>query len=137
LNEEQIVILEAEVQKTDNTVKLLGEKIVPIDQAGKEWTSGIIIKVDPDQYDSDTLEQLKPIIERYPGDCISCVKIHVNDDNPSVLVKLSDEYCSCSDPSFFKEVENLLGEGTIETQCAPIKAKVKKKRPWETKNNGK
>jgi len=136
LAEEQIVILEAEVQKTENIVKLIGEKIVPIEQAGEEWTSGIIIEVDAHRYDSHTLEQLKPIIERYPGDCISCLKICIDDGNPAVMVKLSDQYLSCSDSSFFKEVETLLGEGSIDTRCAPIKAKVKKKKQWQKRNNG-
>ncbi len=136
LAEEQIIILEAEVQKTENIVKLIGEKIVPIEHAEEEWTSGIIIEVDASRYDSHTLEQLKPIIERYPGDCISCLKIRIDEGNPPIMVKLSDQYLSCSDPSFFKEVETLLGEGSINTRCAPIKAKVKKKKQWQKRNNG-
>jgi DNA polymerase-3 subunit alpha len=135
LSMEQVVILEAEVQKKESTIKLLAEKIVPIDQAAREWTNGILIAVDADRFDADTLERLKPIIQRYPGDCPACLKISVP-DKPEVLVKLADEYMTCSDPAFFKEVEDLMEKGCIETRCAPVKAKVKKKKSWGKSRNG-
>jgi DNA polymerase-3 subunit alpha len=136
LAEEQIVILEAEVQKTENIVKLIAEKIVPIDRAGQEWTSGILIDLDAAKFGSEVLEQLKPIIEGYPGDCTSFLKIKMETDTPPVLVKLSDEFMTCSDPIFFNQVETLLGEGCIETRCAPVAAKVKKKKRWQKRTNG-
>jgi len=133
LSQEQVVILEAEVQKTENAVKLLGEKIVPIGQAENEWTSGILIKVDAINHGVDVLEQIKPVIERYPGDCISFFKIKIDEERPPVLVKLGDEYRADAHPTYFQEVETILGQGAIETKCAPVKEKVKKKR-WKKKS---
>ncbi len=131
LSEEQIVILEAEVQKTDTTVKLIGEKIVPIEQAETEWTSGIVIEVDGEKHGMEIFDQLKPLIERYPGDCVSLFKIRVNDTLPPVMVKLGDEYRADAHPEFFSAVQDLLGEGTIDTRCAPVKEKEKKR--WQKK----
>ncbi len=133
LSQEQVVILEAEVQKTENAVKLLGEKIVPIGQAENEWTSGILIQVDAISHGVDVLEQIKPVIERYPGDCISFFKIKIDEEQPPVLVKLGDEYRADAHPTYFQEVETILGQGAIETKCAPVKEKVKKKR-WKKKS---
>ena len=130
LAQEQIVLLEAEVQKTDNAVKLLAEKIVPIEQAENEWTSGVVLHADAAAHGLEILEQVKPIIERWPGECLSFFKIKVDDAHPEVLVKLSDEYRTQSHPDFFKEVETILGEGSIETRCAPVKEKVQKKKRW-------
>jgi DNA polymerase-3 subunit alpha len=135
LSQEQVVILEAEVQKKESSIKLLAETIVPIDQAGKEWTSGILIAVDAGRFSTDMLEQLKPIIQRYPGDCTACLKISIP-DKPDVLVKLGDEYMTCPDPAFFDEVETLMEKGCIETKCAPVKAKVRKKQSWGKHRNG-
>ncbi|MCG8635199.1 MAG: DNA polymerase III subunit alpha [Desulfobacterales bacterium] len=134
LSQEQVVILEAEVQKTENAVKLLGEKIVPIAQAENEWTSGILIQVDASRHGIDTLEQIKPVIERYPGDCISFLKIRIDEKHPPVLVKLGDEYRADAHPTYFQEVETILGKGAIETKCAPVKEKGKKKR-WQKKKS--
>ena len=136
LGQEQIVVLEAEVQKTENAVKLLGERIVPIEMAETEWTSGIVMAVDAETHGLEVFEQLKPVIERYPGDCVSCFRVKVDGEHPPVLVKLSDEYMTDANPDFFGEVEAILGHGTIETRCAPVKEKVKKKKRWTKKNGG-
>jgi len=132
LANEEIVILEAEVQKNENIVKLIADKIVPIEKAPEEWTNGVLIKVDNQESSVETLEKLKSIIENFPGDCTVCLKIGI-DDKPPVLVKLSDEYMTDSSPSFFVEVEKLLDKGAIETRCAVVKEKEKKKKPWLNK----
>ncbi|MCP3874408.1 MAG: DNA polymerase III subunit alpha, partial [Desulfobacteraceae bacterium] len=129
LADEEIVIMEAQVQKKENIVKLIANKIVPIEQASNEWTNGIQIQVDSQTSSLDTLEDLKSIIEMYPGDCITCLKILTKEKQP-VLIKLSDDYMTCSDASFFKQVEEIIGKGTIETRCAPVKEKQKKNKPW-------
>ncbi len=134
LADEEIVILEAEVQKKENIVKLVADNIVPIEQASNEWTNGVLIKVNAQNASSDTLEKLKSIIENYPGDCTACLKIEIK-DKPPVLIKLSNEYRTGSDPSFFAKVEKLLGDGAIETKCTPVKEKQKKNKPWLNKKN--
>ena len=132
LASEETVILEAEVQKNENVVKLIAEKMVAIEKANEEWTNGILITLDAGKVSSDTLHKLKLIIEMYPGDCTTCLKILV-DDAPPVLVKISDG--TSPDPLFFTAVEQLLGKGTIQTKCAPIKEKQKKNKPWLKKKN--
>ncbi|MCD4722482.1 MAG: DNA polymerase III subunit alpha, partial [Desulfobacula sp.] len=134
LADEEIVILEAQVQKKENIVKLIAEKIVPIEQASCEWTNGVLIKVDAGEASFDTLEKLKAIIENFPGDCKACLRIDI-EDKPPVLIKLADEYMTGSDPSFFTKVEELLGKGAIETRCAPVKEKQKKNKPWLNRKN--
>ncbi|RLB92953.1 MAG: hypothetical protein DRH26_05025, partial [Deltaproteobacteria bacterium] len=99
------------------------------------WNNGVLIKVDAQKSSLATLEQLKSIIKNFPGDCTACLKIEIR-DNPPILVKLSDEYMTSSEPSFFEKVEELLGEGVIETRCAAVKEKIKKNKPWLKKKNG-
>ena len=130
---EAAVILEAQVQKKENLVKLLAEKMVPVEEAANEWTNGILISVDVKNTSTDTLDQVKTIIERYPGDCTTCIKIDLEDEQAPVLIKLSDEYRTASDPLFFTEIEKAVGPGTIETRCAPIAEKQKKKKAWARK----
>ena len=134
LSQEQVVILEAEVQKKDNGIKLLADKIVPVEQAGDEWNNGILIAVDADRFGAEVLTQLKPIVQRYPGDCTTCLKIQIQ-DTPEIFVKMGDDYTTCSDPAFFREIETLLGRGSIETRCAPVQEKIKKKKPWQRQHN--
>lgn len=132
LTDEGIVILEAEVQKKENLVKLIAEKIVPIERASSEWTNGVLMTVDAENTSIETLERLKFIVEKYPGECTSILKIKI-DDNQPVMIKLADEYMTSSDPLFFKEAEEIIGKGAIETRCAPVKEKQKKNKPWMNK----
>ena len=133
LSQEQIVILEAETQKKENVVKLLAEKVVPVEDAQHEWTSGILISMDEKQGSPKLLEDLKPIIERYPGDAMSFIKIKLEKEQ-QVVVKLGEEFMTRTDPAFFTEVEGLLGPDSIETRCAPVKDRVKKKQRWKKKS---
>ncbi|MEA1967767.1 MAG: DNA polymerase III subunit alpha [Thermodesulfobacteriota bacterium] len=132
--DEAPVILEGEVQKRENSVKLLAEKIIPMDQAKQEWTASIIMNMDlSKQLSSDnTLDKLKTIIDRYPGTCTSFLNIIIPDGS-SVVLELSEENSLSPDAALFKEVNSLLGPNSIETKCAAIKQKEKKK--WYRKNN--
>lgn len=134
LSDEEIVILEGEVQKKENIVKLIANKIIPIENAQEEWTNGVLIQVDEECANTETLEKLKELVELYPGDCTTCLKICIN-DSPPVLIKFSDDYTTSSEPVFFQQVEKITGKGSIETRCAPIKERQKRKKPWLKKKN--
>jgi DNA polymerase-3 subunit alpha len=133
LADEAIVIMEAEVQKNENMVKLIAEKIVPVDQASEEWTNGVLIQVDAKTAGLNILDELKTVIQMHPGDCEAFLKIKVQDDVPPALIKLGEDYQTTNEPMFFEQVEKITGKGTIETRCAAIKEKVRKKKPWLNK----
>jgi DNA polymerase III subunit alpha len=127
--DEQIVIIEAKVQKKENLVKLIAEQIVPIDDAGKEWTTGVLINLDAGSDYIETLEKIKTTIQMYPGDSTTCLKITINDNTP-VMVKLGEEYNTCNDPDFFQKITDIAGNNSIEVRCAPIKEPLKRNKPW-------
>jgi len=129
LSDELIVIVEAKVQKKENIVKLIAYRIVPIEQAGKEWTSGVLINLDAQNHSSDTLKKIKTTLQKYPGDSTTCLKIEINGKIP-VMVKLGNEYKTSSDPDFFDAISKIAGRESIEVRCAPIKDPPKRNKPW-------
>lgn len=131
---EEIVILEAVVQRKENMVKLIAEKIIPIEKASEEWANGVIIKLDAEKSSLITLEQLKTILKKYPGECPTYLNIEIDQTTP-LMIKLAGDYHTASDSSFYKEIEELIGEGRIETTCAPVKEKQKIKKNWKKKPN--
>lgn len=131
---EEIVILEAVVQKKENMVKLIAEKIIPIEKASEEWANGVIIKLDAEKSSLITLEHLKTILKKYPGECPTYLNIEI-DQTPPLMIKLAGDYHTASDLSFYKEIEDLIGEGRVETTCAPVKEKQKIKKNWKKKPN--
>ncbi|MCK5686715.1 DNA polymerase III subunit alpha, partial [bacterium] len=135
ISDEQIVIIEAKVQKKENIVKLIAETIVPIDDAQKEWTNSILISLDTQIHPIETLDKIKAIIQMYPGDATTCLKIQIKDMTP-VMVRLGNQYNTCNDRDFFEKIIELSGQGSIEVKCAPIKEPPKKNRPWLKKKSG-
>ncbi|MCP4117848.1 MAG: DNA polymerase III subunit alpha [Desulfobacteraceae bacterium] len=131
LSEETPVILQAEVQKRENNVKLLGERIVPIDMAEAEWTASIVMNMDAERSDIKTLERLKAQLHRFPGTCTAFLDITIKNGS-GVVIQLSEDELVSPDPALFKEVEMLLGKNSIRTRCAPVKQREKKKR-WQAK----
>ncbi len=156
---EEPVIIQAEVQKKENSVKLLAESIVPMEMAEKEWAASVIIKVngcksDKDEKsrpadeksggtavlksasaaDEESLHKLKQILDKYPGNCTGFLEIQVS-ESASVVVQICHENRVSPDPALFNEVTALLGYGSIETRCAAIRQKERKKS-WQTKKSG-
>ena len=128
--DEEPVIVEGEVQKRENSIKILANRIVPMDQAEKEWTASIIISLSALNYSEDVLEKLKHIIVKYPGSCSSYLSI-VLPDSSSAVINCSKDYRLCPDAKLFREVELLLGHNSITTKCAPVRQNNKKKRQWK------
>ncbi|MBF0202778.1 MAG: hypothetical protein HQK67_00380 [Desulfamplus sp.] len=134
ISNEDVVIVQAEVQKRENSIKLLAESIVPIDRAEQEWTANIVIQTDASNSSEKSLDRLKTIIDRYPGSCNVFLEIKVSQSS-SVVVQLSSDNNLSPDPALFKEVNALLGHGSIETCCASVKQKEKRKS-WPSRKNG-
>ncbi len=132
---EEIVILEALVQKKENIVKLIAEKIIPIEKASEEWASGLIINLNAEKSSVATLEHLKNILKKFPGDCPTFLNIEM-EETPPLIIKLSNDYHTAADSHFYKEIEELIGEGRIETTCAPVREKQKSRKNWKKRQNG-
>jgi len=134
ISHEDAVIVQAEVQKRENSVKLLAEAIVPIERAEQEWTASIIIRIDGLTADEKSLDKLKYTIGRYPGTCSIFLDISVS-EGTSVIVQLSSDTRLSPEPALFEEVNAMFGQGSIETRCATVKQKEKRKS-WPSRKNG-
>ena len=137
--EEAAVIVQGEVQRKENNVKLLAESIIPMERAEEEWTASIVIQANgcgttAPPHDEKTLNQLKQLMDRYPGNCNAFLEIKVSDTS-SVILQLPEYTRLAPDPVFFREVTLLLGQGAIETRCAPIKPKERKRRHYGANQN--
>ncbi|MBF0390191.1 MAG: DNA polymerase III subunit alpha [Desulfamplus sp.] len=135
LQNEEPVIIQAEVQKKENNIKLLAQSIVPIEKAEEEWASTIIIRVNSGR-DEQNLDRLKEILVKYPGNCNGFLEIQAL-ESVWVVIQISNngELKLSPNPLLFQEVEALLGIGSIVARCGAIKQKEKKK-VWQSRKNG-
>ncbi len=138
LAQEAIVICEAQVQKTESSVKLIAEKIIPIDNAAMEWTKSCIIHIESDPVGEkdpeDLLSELKQIFLAHKGECVTCLNIR-QADGSAVMVQLSDDYKVACTRSFVRKVKKAAGPDSIETTCAPVRQKPDKKKWGRSKKS--
>ncbi len=127
LEEETPVIVQAQVQKKENAVKLLADMIVPMETAEQEWTASIIIQVNASLVENESLDRLKVILDRYPGTCTAYMTITIPDSS-TVVVQLPESSGLDPVPELFRDVCALLGPKAIETRCSPIRQQERKKK---------
>ncbi|MCP3901206.1 MAG: DNA polymerase III subunit alpha, partial [Desulfobacteraceae bacterium] len=128
---EEPVILEGDIQKKENSVNLIAQKIIPIDNAEEEWTASIVVNIDQSLNTIENLDKLKSVFSMYPGKCSSYIAVK-SKEQPDVLIKTSDEFKVSSTKDFFREVDSIFGANSIKTSCAPVKQVVREKR-WQKK----
>jgi DNA polymerase-3 subunit alpha len=135
LSGETPVIIQAEVQKKESAVKLLAGTIVGMDQAEQEWSASVVMTLRLPDPDPSLLEKLRSLLARYPGECPAYLTL-VLSGAPRTTLQLSGDFSLSPDPALLEEITELLGEGSVETRCAPVKpAQVSRKR-WQNGGRG-
>ncbi|MBF0202360.1 MAG: DNA polymerase III subunit alpha [Desulfamplus sp.] len=84
-------------------------------------------------HDEKSLDRLKQILERFPGNCTAFIELKVH-DGAWVVIELPENLRVAPDPILFSEIQGILGTGAVETRCAPIKARERKRR-WHNNNH--
>lgn len=132
---EEIVIVEAKVQKKENIVKLIASTLIPIENAPQKLANGLIIRMDPQKNSFKTLEQLKHILQKFPGECPTFLSFDIQSADPMVM-KLSTDFHTTTDLALYEEIERLVGDGMIEMTCSPLKESQNGKKNWKKKKDG-
>jgi DNA polymerase-3 subunit alpha len=116
LAEDSPILMEAEVQKEENSVKLVATKIIPLDKAGETWTASIHFKLDINRTERDQLLKLREIIKKYPGSCPAYIHL-LNPETTEIRIALPDSMKLKADTPMMSEVNELFGYNAVETAC--------------------
>ncbi|MCP4108270.1 MAG: DNA polymerase III subunit alpha [Desulfobacteraceae bacterium] len=119
LTSDSAILIEGKVQKDESSVKILADKIVPLDKAEETWTASIHFKLDISKTDRGSLEKLYDIIKKYPGSCLGY--LHLSDPGATeTTIALPDNLRINADPSLTRETTELFGHNIIETACKAV-----------------
>ena len=119
LQKDRAVIIEGQVQRDENVVKLLAEKIVPIENAAETWTASVHFHLDMTLLKREGLQALNDILQQHPGSCRAF--IHLKDPGKTeTVVQLADSIGVRVDMSLDREVRNLFGAAAMQTQCQQV-----------------
>jgi DNA polymerase-3 subunit alpha len=120
LVEDAAILIEGQVQKDEQAVKVLANRIAALAQAEETWTASVHLRLETDGSDRNTLEQLHAILRRHPGECKAYLHLR-NAERTETVIALPEQLRVKAGTDLFREVNALLGYSAVETSCAPAK----------------
>ena len=116
LTEDNPILVEGRIQKDENSVKILADKIIPIDKAEETWTASIHVNLEVTRTDRASLESLRKVLEAHAGPCAAFIHLK-NPENAEAVIALPETMKLKAGRSLKRDVESLLGYQALETIC--------------------
>jgi DNA polymerase-3 subunit alpha len=124
LVEDRAVLVQGQVQKDEQSVKILAEKVVPMDKAEETWTASIHLNLEISRTDRAVLEKLNDVLIKHPGGCRGYLHLR-SPENTDSIIALPDSLKLKAGGALTREVNELLGYHAVETLCMPAKTELK------------
>jgi DNA polymerase-3 subunit alpha len=124
LVEDSAVLVQGQVQKDEQSVKILAEKVVPMDKAEETWTASIHLNLEVSRTDRAMLEKLNDVLKKHPGGCRGFLHLR-SPENTDSIIALPDSLKLKAGGALTREVNELLGYHAVETMCMAAKTEVK------------
>ena len=120
LVEDNAVLIQGQIQKDEQSVKILAEKVVAMDKAEETWTASIHLNLEISRTDREALAKLHEILKKHPGGCRAYLHLH-SPENTDAIVALPDSLKLKAGGALTREINELLGYNAVETQCIAAK----------------
>ncbi len=122
LADENPILVQGRIQKNENSVKILADTVISIDDAEKTWTADIHFNLDISKTKRETLSRLFDIFKKYPGSCR--VYIHLTDPGKTeTIIEVSSGIKLNMEQPLLLEVNSFFGYDVVETVCSEIPAR--------------
>ncbi len=110
------ILIEGQIQKDENSVKILADTVIPMDKAEETWTASVHFNLDITRTEKEVLAGLKDILKKHPGTCQGYVHLH-DPEKTETIIALSDNIKLKAGASLTLEVNRFLGYNAVETLC--------------------
>lgn len=125
LVEDKAIFIQGQVQKDEQSVKILAEKVVAMDKAEETWTASIHFKVEISRTDRSALVRLHEIFQKHTGSCQAYLHLR-SADNTDAIIALPNSMKLRAGGALMREVNELLGYNAVETLCMSAKTEPKR-----------
>jgi len=119
LTEDCAVLIQGQVQKDEQSVKLIADTLIPLEKAEETWTASVHVNLELSRTDREVLFKLRDLLQRFPGSCKAFLHLR-GPTRTEALIELSEGYHLKAGPALRREVRELLGYAAIETRCTPV-----------------
>jgi DNA polymerase-3 subunit alpha len=118
LTDDRPILIQGQLQKDENSVKILADTIIPIDKAEETWTASVHFNLDITRTQREVLVKLKEILKSHPGSCPAYIHL-LDPDKTETIVALSNSIKLRAGLPLTREVNRFLGYKAVETACKP------------------
>jgi len=118
------ILVQGQLQKDENSAKILAEKIIPINKVEETWTASIHFNLDATRTDRQLLAKLSEILKKHPGTCPAYIHL-MNPDKTETVISLPESNKLKAGLALTREVKDLLGYHAVETECMPAENKAR------------
>jgi DNA polymerase-3 subunit alpha len=119
LTEDNAVLVQGQIQKDEQSVKLIAETIIPLEEAEENWTASVHLNLELRHTDRQLLLQLREVLRRYPGTCKAYLHL-LGPTRADAVIELAEGFQLKAGPALRRDVGELLGYAAIETRCTPV-----------------
>ncbi len=116
LIQDTAVIIEGAVQNDEKSVKILADRIVPVNEAENTWAASLHINLDMSRTDREILTKLMDILRNHPGNCRGYLHLRDPEKSEAVIV-MSENMQIRACEELDRQVNELLGYPAVETAC--------------------
>jgi len=111
------ILVQGQVQRDENSVKVLAETIIPMERAEETWTAAVHLNLDVTRIETDSLSRISTIFKNHPGSCRAFV--HLRDpEKTETVIELPESLTLKADAALIREINGFLGYNAIETVCS-------------------
>ncbi len=118
------ILIEGQIQKDENSVKILADTVIPMDKAEETWTASVHFNLDITRTEKEVLAGLKDILKKHPGTCQGYIHLY-DPEKTETIIALSDNIKLKAGASLTLEVNRFLGYNAVETLCTEASSSLK------------
>ncbi len=120
LVEDNPILIEGQVQKDEQAVKIVADTVIPMNKAEETWTASVHFNLEISRTNKTDLCNLHEILQRHPG--MSRAFLHLRSpEKTDSIIELSDSLRLQAGSALTQEVNALLGYNVVETRCSSAK----------------
>jgi DNA polymerase-3 subunit alpha len=118
--EDHPILIEGQIQKDEQAVKIVANTVIPMDKAEETWTASVHFNLEISRTDKTDLHNLHEILQQHPG--MSRGFLHLQSpENSDAIIELPDSLRLKAGSALTQQVNRLLGYNAVETRCSSAK----------------
>jgi DNA polymerase-3 subunit alpha len=116
VQEDAAIFVEGRMTKDENSVKILGTRVVSIDKAEETWTTSVRLNLDAADLDQKKLKRICSVLRQHEGNCSAYIHLKLP-KQAEAIIELPVHLRVKAGKALSDAVYEVMGDGVVETVC--------------------